>query len=45
LLLGLINNVINQIGSLSAAYQGLTSGTFLLLAVIIQAGLSRTKRS
>lgn len=45
LLLGLINNVINQIGSLSAAYQGLASGAFLLLAVIIQAGLSRTKRS
>ena len=45
LLLGLINNVINQIGSLSAAYQGLASGAFLLLAVIIQAGLSRSKRS
>lgn len=44
LLLGLINNVINQIGSLSAAYQGLASGAFLLLAVIIQAELSRTKR-
>jgi ribose/xylose/arabinose/galactoside ABC-type transport system permease subunit len=45
LLLGLINNVINQIGSLSAAYQGLASGAFLLLAVMIQAGLSRSKRS
>jgi ribose/xylose/arabinose/galactoside ABC-type transport system permease subunit len=45
LLLGLINNVINQIGSLSAAYQGLASGAFLLLAVIIQAGLSRSRRS
>jgi galactofuranose transport system permease protein len=45
LLLGLINNVINQIGSLSAAYQGLASGAFLLLAVIIQAALSRSKRS
>jgi len=45
LLLGLINNVINQIGSLSAAYQGLASGAFLLLAVMIQAGLSRSRRS
>ncbi len=41
LLLGIINNVINQIGTLSAAYQGLASGTFLLLAVIIQSGLTR----
>ncbi len=45
LLLGLINNVINQIGSLSAAYQGLTSGAFLLAAVIIQSTLTRTKQS
>ncbi|MBE7209426.1 MAG: ABC transporter permease [Gluconacetobacter diazotrophicus] len=43
LLLGLIENVINQIGSLSAAYQGLASGAFLLLAVIIQSGLTRTR--
>ncbi|WP_428391224.1 ABC transporter permease [Lichenicoccus sp.] len=41
LLLGVIENIINQIGSLSAAYQGLASGVFLLLAVIIQSGLSR----
>ena len=41
LLLGIINNVINQIGTLSAAYQGLASGIFLLLAVIIQSGLTR----
>jgi len=45
LLLGLINNVINQIGTLSAAYQGLASGAFLLLAVIIQSGLTRRRRS
>ncbi|MCQ8241636.1 ABC transporter permease [Rhizosaccharibacter radicis] len=43
LLLGLIENVINQIGSLSAAYQGLASGAFLLLAVIIQSGLSQQR--
>ena len=45
LLLGLINNIINQIGSLSAAYQGLAGGVFLLLAVIIQSGLSRGRRA
>ncbi len=45
LLLGLINNVINQIGSLSAAYQGLASGAFLLAAVVIQSGLTRSKQA
>lgn len=45
LLLGLIENVINQIGSLSAAYQGLAGGAFLLLAVIIQSGLTRGRRA
>lgn len=45
LLLGIINNIINQIGSLSAAYQGLASGIFLLLAVIIQSGLTRGRRT
>ncbi len=45
LLLGIINNVINQIGTLSAAYQGLASGVFLLLAVIIQSGLTRGRRN
>ena len=44
LLLGVIQNIINQIGSLSAAYQGLASGVFLLLAVIIQSGLSRGRQ-
>ena len=43
LLLGLIDNVINQIGSLSAAYQGLASGAFLLLAVVAQSGLTRSR--
>ena len=43
LLLGVIENVINQIGSLSAAYQGLASGAFLLLAVIVQSGLTRQR--
>jgi ribose/xylose/arabinose/galactoside ABC-type transport system permease subunit len=44
LLLGLIENVINQIGSLSSYYQNLASGVFLLIAVLAQAGLSRRKR-
>jgi len=43
LLLGLIDNVINQIGSLSAAYQGLAGGAFLLLAVVAQSGLTRQR--
>ncbi len=43
LLLGLIDNVINQIGTLSAAFQGLASGAFLLVAVVVQAGLSRRR--
>ena len=43
LLLGVIENVINQIGSLSAAYQGLASGAFLLLAVVVQSGLTRSR--
>jgi ribose/xylose/arabinose/galactoside ABC-type transport system permease subunit len=44
LLLGLIENVINQIGTLSSYYQNLASGVFLLLAVLAQTGLSRRKR-
>jgi ribose transport system permease protein len=41
LLLGLIDNVINQIGTLNAYYQGLVSGAFLLLAVVVQGALSQ----
>ncbi|AQS88487.1 ATPase [Neoasaia chiangmaiensis] len=44
-LLGMIENIINQIGSLSAAFQGLTSGIFLLLAVLVQSGLTRQRRT
>lgn len=43
LLLGLIQNIINQIGSLSASYQQLASGAFLLVAVVIQSLLSRRR--
>lgn len=45
LLLGLIQNIINQIGSLSASYQQLASGAFLLAAVIVQSLLTRRRRS
>lgn len=44
LLLALIQNIINQIGSLSASYQQLASGAFLLVAVVIQSLLSRRRR-
>lgn len=44
LLLGLISNVIDHIGSLSAAYQSLASGLFLLVAVVIQSRLTRRRR-
>jgi ribose/xylose/arabinose/galactoside ABC-type transport system permease subunit len=44
LLLGLIENVIDQIGNLSAYYQDLASGVFLLIAVLIQTILTRRRR-
>lgn len=50
LLLGVIDNVINQVGTLSPYYQNLASGAFLLAAVIVQTvltgrrhGASRTR--
>ncbi|MDD2860227.1 MAG: ABC transporter permease [Acidiphilium sp.] len=43
LLLGLIENVIDQIGNLSSYYQNLASGIFLLIAVIIQTILTRRR--
>lgn len=39
-LLGVIQNIINQIGTLSPYYQNLASGAFLLLAVIVQTVLT-----
>jgi ribose transport system permease protein len=44
LLLGLIENVIDQIGNLSSYYQNLASGVFLLIAVLIQTVLTRRRR-
>lgn len=43
LLLGLIENVIDQIGTLSAYYQNLASGAFLLIAVLAQTLLTRRR--
>ncbi|VWB21285.1 ATPase [Burkholderia pseudomultivorans] len=44
LLLGVIENVINQVGTLSPYYQNLASGAFLLLAVIAQTLLTGRRR-
>ena len=41
LLLKVIQNLINQVGTLSSYYQQVVSGVFLLLVVLIQIGLSR----
>jgi ribose transport system permease protein len=45
LLLGSIQNVINQIGSLDSSYQSVVSGAFLIVVVVVQAYLSRTQRN
>ena len=44
LLLGTIQNVINQIGSLDSSYQSVASGAFLVVVVVVQTYLSRTQR-
>ncbi|MBW8487526.1 ABC transporter permease [Actinomadura parmotrematis] len=44
LLLGVIQNVINQIGSLTSAYQQVVSGAFLAVVVVVQRYLSRVQR-
>lgn len=44
LLLKVIQNVINQIGSLDSAYQQVVSGAFLALVVIAQTWLGRRRR-
>jgi galactofuranose transport system permease protein len=41
LLLCVIQNVINQIGTLSSHYQSVVSGAFLAIVVVVQAYLSR----
>jgi len=44
LLLSVIQNLINQVGSLSSSVQAVVSGGFLAVVVIIQTVLSRTQR-
>ncbi len=44
LLLGVIQNVINQVGTLSPYYQNLASGVFLLIAVIVQTVLTSSRK-
>jgi len=44
LLLKVIQNLINQVGTLDAYYQQLTSGVFLLVVVMVQARLGRRRR-
>ncbi|MDQ0867491.1 ABC transporter permease [Arthrobacter globiformis] len=45
LLLSVIDNVINQIGTLNAYYQDSITGLFLVLAVVVQSTLTRKRRS
>ncbi|MES2094310.1 MAG: ABC transporter permease [Actinomycetota bacterium] len=44
LLLSVIQNMINQVGSLSSSVQSVVSGVFLAIVVVIQTVLSRTQR-
>ncbi|GAA2107888.1 ABC transporter permease [Actinomadura alba] len=44
LLLGVIQNLINQVGNLTSAFQQVVSGVFLALVVIAQRILSRVQR-
>jgi ribose transport system permease protein len=44
LLLGVIQNLINQIGDLSSSYQQVVSGAFLAAVVVVQTYLSRVQR-
>ena len=45
LLLAVIQNLINQIGSLNSSYQSVVSGGFLILVVVAQRYLSAARRS
>jgi galactofuranose transport system permease protein len=44
LLLGVIQNLINQVGSLNSSIQAVVSGAFLIVVVVLQTVLSRTRR-
>jgi ribose transport system permease protein len=43
-LLGVIQNIINQIGSLNSSYQAVVNGAFLVVVVVGQTYLSRRQR-
>jgi ribose/xylose/arabinose/galactoside ABC-type transport system permease subunit len=45
LLLKVIQNLINQVGTLTAYYQQVVSGTFLVVVVLVQLRLARRRRS
>lgn len=45
LLLAVIQNLINQIGSLNSSYQSVVSGGFLVVVVVAQRYLARGRRS
>ncbi len=44
LLLGVIQNLINQVGDLNSSYQSVVSGAFLAIVVIVQTYLARKQR-
>jgi ribose transport system permease protein len=44
LLLGVIQNLINQVGDLNSSYQSVVSGAFLAVVVVVQTYLSRKQR-
>lgn len=44
LLLGVVQNLINQVGTLDSNFQSVVSGGFLVVVVVVQAWLSRTRR-
>jgi ribose transport system permease protein len=44
LLLKVIQNLINQVGTLTAYYQQVVSGTFLIVVVLVQSHLARRRR-
>ena len=44
LLLGVIQNLINQVGTLTSYYQQVVSGVFLIVVVAVQTQLNRVQR-
>jgi galactofuranose transport system permease protein len=44
MLVGVIQNIINQVGTLNSSVQAVVSGAFLIVVVVLQTMLSRTQR-